>query len=250
MRKILLLGAALAVALTVPASAQLYDDFDSYADQAAFNAVWSGNMSLTNNNWVSAPNSIYQGTVAQQSYRFIGTGIPLQQLYFGFDFYDERGTASLARTYGMVYARQGTSWSGSLNQIIAVGKYNSIATTKYNARIAFGSLNWFVLDQGPDRSVGWHRAEVIGGVDPNDATKAKVDIYIDGILGKTVTGLTNDTFNWVVMGSNLSSSHGMYFDNVVVRVIPEPVFFQFGTMAVLGALGLKRTSALRSRKTS
>jgi len=201
---------------------------------------------------VSAPNSIYQGTGAQQSYRFIGTGIPLQQLYFGFDFYDERGTASVARTYGMVYARQGTSWSGSLNQIIAVGKWNAQPTsaTKYHARIAFGSLNWFVLDQGPDRSVGWHRAEVIGGVDPDDPTKAKVDIYIDGILGKTVTGLTNHTFNWVVMGSNLSSSHGMYFDNVVVRVIPEPVFFQFGSMAVLGALGLKRASALRSRKTS
>jgi len=252
MRKILLLGAALAVALTVPASAQLYDDFDSYADQAAFNAVWSGNMSLTNNNWVSAPNSIYQGTGAQQSYRFIGTGIPLQQLYFGFDFYDERGKASLARTYGMVYSRAGDQWTGTLQQIIAVGKWNAQPTsaTKYHARIAFGSLNWFVLDQGPDRSVGWHRAEVIGGVDPDDPTKAKVDIYIDGILGKTVTGLTNHTFNWVVMGSNLTSSHGMYFDNVVVRVIPEPVFFQFGSMAVLGALGLKRASALRSRKTS
>ena len=135
MRKPLMMGVALLLALSGPVGAQLSDDFDSYADQAAFNAVWSGSspMSLTNNNWVSAPNSIYQGTSAQQSYRKISTGIPLQQLYFGFDFYDEQGTASLARSYGMVYSRAGDQWTGALQQIIAVGKYNTIATTKYNA---------------------------------------------------------------------------------------------------------------------
>ncbi len=243
MRLAIILAAALA-AIGGAASAQFIDDFDSYADQAAFNAVWSGAspMSLTNNNWVSAPNSIYQGTVAQQSYRHLGTSIPLQQLYFSFNFYDERGTASLARTYGMVYSRAGDQWTGSLQQIIAVGKYNTIATTKYNARIAFGSLNWFVLDApgAPDRSVGWHKAEVIGGVDPVDPSKAQVSIFIDGILGKTVTGLANVDFNWVVMGSGLSSTHGMYFDDVVVAPIPEPASMALAGVGLASILGLRR----------
>ncbi len=248
-RSLLILAGALLLAST-GAQAQWTDNFDSYADQAAFNAVWTPTgtaMNLVSDQSASAPKSIYQGTIAQQSRRAVGDAIPLQKLGFSFDFYDPNGATSLARTYGMVYSRAGDDWAGGLNQILAVGKYNGLATTKYSARIAFGGLNWFVLDAptSPDRSVGWHTAEILGGVDPNDPTKATVSFLIDGQLGKMQAGITNSDFNWVVMGSGLTSTHGMWYDNVRIwdttPPVPEPA-----TMA-LSALGLGVIARLRRR---
>lgn len=253
-RSLLIIAGALLLAST-GAQAQWTDNFDGYADQAAFNAAWGTGtvnaMTLVSDQSVSAPNSIYQGTGGQQSYRPVGTSVPLQKLGFSFDFNDPVGTGSLARTYGMVYSRVGDVWSGGLNQILAVGKYNGIATTKYSARIAFNpggtAPGWVVLDAptSPNRSVGWHTAEIFGGVDPGDPTKATVSFYIDGLLGKMVTGIANSQINFVVMGSNLTSSHGMWYDNVRVwdttPPVPEPA-----TMA-LSALGLGIIARLRRK---
>lgn len=228
MRTILVIAGCLAFASA--SQAAFLDNFDSYADQAAFNASWTGTsqMTLTSDRFVSSPNSIYQGTAAQQSYKNIAAdSVALRDMDFSFDFYDETGTGSLARTYGMVYSR-GTNptdpWTATLNQIVAVGKYNGIATTKYSARIAFGSLNWFNLDDGPDRSVGWHTARVKG----DGAVAPTLTFSIDGITGKTValTQAQGDALiNYVVMGSGLTSTHGMNYDNV--GVVPDPATLLF-----------------------
>lgn len=204
----------------------LYDGFDFYADQAAFNAVWSAAtpMTLVNTQAFSSPNSIYQGTGAQQSRLAIGMDIPVSMLDFSFRFYDPVGAASLARTYGMVYAYQGGVWGGTLQQIVAIGKWNAIADAgdpTYHARVAFGGPNWFKLDDlgAPRRSVGWHEARVIGSL--ISPTTVQYQFYIDGILSKTVTSTVTNAFNWIVMGSGLSSTHGMWYDDVRL-VIPEP----------------------------
>ncbi len=245
MKRLFVLAAALLTVSAVSAYA-FTDNFDSYADQAALETVWQHSGSpvlLSNNQAFSSPNSVYQGTAAAQSRALVSNPVPAQQLNFSFVFYDETGTGSLARAYGMVYARAGSNWTDTLNQIIAIGKYNSVATTKYFGRIAFGSLNWFVLDAptSPDRSVGWHKAEVIGAVDPNDPTKAQISFYIDGQLGKTVGGVANSVFNFVVLGSGLSSTHGMYFDDVTL--VPEP-----GSLLALGSGLVGMAGLLLQRK--
>lgn len=223
MKRLLVLSAALVAASAMTAGAQTLwtENFDSYADQAALNAVWetSGTpVSLTSDQAASAPNSVYQGTTAMQSRRAFGTPVLASQLDFSVDFYDEMGTGSLARAYAMVYARGGDGlWTDGLDQLIAVGKYNSVITPKYFARVAFGSSNWFVLEQGPDRSVGWHTARIVG-----NAANSTFDFYIDGILSGTAPLGADVTFDWVVLGSGLTSTHGMNFDNVSVGVVPEP----------------------------
>lgn len=250
MKKLLLLSAALVLGTGLVATADMSDNFDSYADKAAFDAVWTptsgGGMLLITDQPVppvSPPNMIYQTTAALQSRRAVAP-VAAGDLYFKFDFYDERGTGSLARTYGMAYGRGGAgAWTDGLTQIIAVGKYNGIATTKYSARVAFGSSNWFNLDLGPDRTVGWHTAEVFGNLDT-----ATYDFYIDGIFsGSAPMGNQGVVFNWAVMGSGLTSTHGMYFDNVFlgekpVEPIPEPM-----SMALAG-LGLAAVGAIRRRR--
>ncbi|MDW8309814.1 MAG: hypothetical protein RMK20_10620, partial [Verrucomicrobiales bacterium] len=214
----------------------LFDNFDSYANQAAFDAVWATSatpMTLVNTQSWSSPNSIYQGTGAQQSRLAIGYDIPVSMLDFKFRFYDPAGAGSLARTYGMVYAYAGGVWGGTLQQIVAIGKWNAIADAgdpTYHARVAFGSLNWFKLDDplAPRRSVGWHEARVVGSL--ISPTTAQYEFYIDGILSKTVTSTVTSPFNWIVMGSNLTSTHGMWYDDVQI-VIPEP------SVAALGLMG-------------
>lgn len=227
----------LVVALLAAGSANaFFDDFESYADQAAFNAAWGGSspMTLVTDKSYSGSQSIYQGTVAQQSYKYVAP-IPTSQLYFSCWFYDPAGTTSLARTYAMVYSRAGTDWTGSLNQILAIGKYNTIQTTKYNGRVAFGpDAGWFVLSDGPDRSVGWHFAEIVGKPD------GTVDFKIDGIVGAT-KNVAEVGFNWAVIGSGLSSTHGMWYDDV--RLVPEP-----GSLLALGAGVIGLAGYIRRRR--
>ena len=214
----------------------LTDNFDSYADQTAFDSVWANSgapMTLVQDQVVSSPNAIYQGTVAQQSRLYLGTEVQVDDLDFSFKFYDPAGTASLARTYAMVYARAGAGdWAGGLEQIVALGKYNNVATTKYSARVAFSGPNWFTLDAGPDRSEGWHDARIVGNL--IDPATVQYDFYIDSILSGSGQSTVLATFDWVVMGSGLSSSHGMWYDDIVVSV-PEPSTI---ALSVLGGMGL------------
>jgi hypothetical protein len=232
-----------------------FDNFDGYADQAAFNAVWNtalvgGGGTLSTEQWFSSGQSIKQGTVAQQSgHDFTGVsgsdGLPLA---WSFEFYDSTQAANL-RQFGSL--RDATP---ALAQVVSFGAYNDTTATKdrhtglsvtaadlntyYAVRVAFApGPNWFILNGpgAPTRSTGWHELKAVF----KDTT---VEFFVDGVNG--LSDLTTSyastagaiTFDRVLVGSGLSSANGVgYYDNVLVQVIPEPSSI---VLSLLGGLGM------------
>jgi len=138
-----LCAAALVVAGAAPASAAtiiINDAFDGYANQAAFEAVWtpsgaSGN--LTSAQSVSAPNSI--GTTAggtQLNIRTFSAGVgtdivatDANPLVWSYMFYDDPANLpvagnTLGRSYGQLHGRRASD--GALNQLLAMGLWNAV----------------------------------------------------------------------------------------------------------------------------
>lgn len=229
------------------------DNFDSYANQAAFQAVWpadttTGTLATSPNN--SAPNSVNYGLTAQRnkhSVGEIGNPSPTLGIRYSFDFYDSNGTAPTYRQYSEIIDGAGSS-SG---QLIAMGLNNNIGSNKYMARILGGDggqgLNAFFKLDGPgspNRSTGWHRLAV--EVSTNLVTPSTLDyrFFVDGFLSRTLTGLvvTLRSFDAVRMGSNLSAGQSANFDNLLLETfipvaIPEASSFYAAGLCGLMALG-------------
>lgn len=143
--------------------------------------------------------------------------------------------STMTRPYGQMLAYTGAGYGdGTLEQLFAAGKYSSVTMpgetykgTKYQARVLYGSqTGWFNLDgpDSPDRSTGWHKFTINW-----DPTTATADFYVDGHLGRTITGVTAKTFDSITLGFGTSSSSNgdAWYDDV--SVVPEPA-----TLALLG----------------
>lgn len=247
-----LVTAGVMMALAFAASADLIDDFDSYADNAALTTAWTVNagagLVLNTSESVSAPNSVVNPGTDAASIRRNMPSIPASDLNFSFQFYDYDG--GFARDYGMLYSRNGDEWTGGLNNLLAIGKFNNVLTNHYFARVAYATgatygdgavVNgtWFALTGGPTRSVGWHTAQVLGEPDPVNVGKVIYKFYIDGVLGGSAGNLADIDYNWTVLGSGLSTApSGIAFDDV--RVVPEPPTLLFGVFGLAGAALLRR----------
>ena len=128
-RLTLLLG-TIAVAAAVghsQAQVQFSDNFEDYANQAAFDAAWStANTTLvlttTNRSTPSGANSIFQGTAAASSYRAFTNPITSSKLYCRAYFYDAGGSRSTCRVEGYT----GGTYGANVTQLLAIGRYNSI----------------------------------------------------------------------------------------------------------------------------
>jgi len=222
MKKMFVFAAALTLGLLVAApmaSAGWIEDFE-YANQAALEANWlpqtTTRLTWVTDKSVSPTHSLKQGTAAGGSYRAIGEDIAIADLNFSFWFYD--GGAALGRTWGAVYSKAGGTWGGALNNIFMIGKNNGLTTSKYTGRIVNGTgAGYFNLDGAANRTVGWHFAQILGYTD------GRVEWKIDGVVGATKTPNRTDKLNFVCLGSNLSSSTEMWFDDVAINpVVPEP----------------------------
>lgn len=258
-------------AASAPAAILLSDNFDSYANTAAFTAAWpvvgalpSG--TIVTDKFTSAPNSVNNvgTTVAAAAMRnkrsFAESGVPspTQSITFSIDFYEYNAAASPARNHSNL---QDGEAPGSYAQLIALGQNNNLLSAQdggnyYMARIlghtpvflpptsgpanpapssgAFFKLN----DPGaPLRSNGWHNLAVT-------ISDTNFKFYVDGILSKTVANTgTLRSYDHVRLGSGLSNaSVAVNWDNVSVSttIIPEPATWALGGFAMVGCLLVAR----------
>jgi hypothetical protein len=259
MSSIVVLSATLA--LTATAAADFSDNFDSYADNTAFAAAWTINagpgLVLNTAEYVSAPNSVVNPSTNAASSRMQIADISASLLDYSFQFYDYSGQAN-SRDYGMLYSRAGAGgWGDGLNNLLAIGKNNNIVTTKYYGRVSTSATaiygdgastpvsTWFALGGAADRSIGWHTAEITGAPDPNNAGMVIYKFYVDGVLGGSVANVADFNYNWVVLGSGLTTATPIAFDDVNVMTIPEPSTLVLGLLGMLGLVFARLTLRCR-----
>lgn len=208
------------------------DNFDTYANQAAFVAAWpvvgaTPSGALEGTNYVSASQGVYYGTTAMRngtSFAESGIATSSSTITFSFDFYDSDAAATPYRQYANL--QDGASPT-STGQLVSIGLNNNLTASAdggnfYMARIlGFNSSAYFKLNDNALllRTTGWHNLAV---------TISDVDFkfYVDGTLAETVpqTGLTLRSYDVVRLGSGLTSTREAWFDNVMVTVnqVPEP----------------------------
>ncbi|HOB99517.1 MAG TPA: PEP-CTERM sorting domain-containing protein [Verrucomicrobiota bacterium] len=258
MKTTFVLVGVLGLAFGVNAQTVFYDNFDGYADQAAFNAVW--NVGVTGGGLILSSDQAYSGSQSvQQDLTGKASGIDITPvsgsdaapLEWSFRFYDSTQAGNL-RQFATIRDN-----SPALAQLVAVGAYNDTTLTKnlftgtsvtaadlntyYACRVAFApGPNWFILNtEGvPTRSTGWHEIKAVF----SDTT---VDFYVDGALGMAdvqyAAAAGAITFDRLTVGSGLSSANGAAsYDDVKVTVIPEPTTLALLGLGALAFLGRAR----------
>lgn len=246
MKKQILTTAVALVGLTLLpgfSSAQVFlnENFDSYADQAAYVAAWPVNTTanlLSTEQAVSLSQSVKGLTTASRTARNVGEigflNASTDIITFRFDFYDVSGTATY-RQYAEL--DDGLVPSGS-GQIFGMGLNNNIASSFYMARIqgfdgGSGVNLFFKLDGvgAPTRTIGWHTLEA-------RITDNSVDYFVDSILSRTVniSAVTDRSLDTVKIGSNLSSTQVAYYDNIFVArtAVPEPGVLSLAALGLVG----------------
>ncbi|MBN1492235.1 MAG: hypothetical protein JXA69_20145 [Phycisphaerae bacterium] len=220
-----------------------HENFDSYANQAAFNAVWqiTGNTTeperimWSNLAAASCPKSAREpgaigGTTASRA-RVAATipGAPEAGGYDGSDavplnvtwwFRHELGAVPHnARNWLSLQSWSGNAYeSGTRRAELALGNYNALpgGTTVYNCRTYPG--DWSLLDDGP---VGNENA----ARKPNEWNKMQirvktgtVDFLVNDVLYKTVFRPNpNDKYDSIVIGSGLTNGdNNAWYDSITV----------------------------------
>lgn len=256
---------------TIASAAPIFsENFESYANQAAVEAVWpktapaGAGLELSTGDSHSAPQSMYSaGALARRNYRNFGLeALPAagETLYAEFWMTIPAGGTTNMRQYCELRGYAGAGFDpglaggGTLQDLIAVGVTNVTAggANVFQARLAFGgsafsstadASGWFNLNLPgtATRTTGWHKLaiEIIGS---GDASKL-VNFYVDGVLGGFATDTSgSNTYDSFILGSGLTSNtaspRDSYFDDVSVKVTPEPA--ALGALLLGGALLRRR----------
>lgn len=252
----LLLSAAIAASGAIPASAALIvnDNFDSYTDQANFEATWVPigtaaplSATLSTAQSVSPTKSVQvPGTAANNQYRnqrtFAETGTLAigDTLTWSFDFYDSAPTGAPQRNHANL---QDNAAPTLTNQLVSMGFNNNQTGANsggqfYMARILGYTVAAADPDGGPaesvtgasiyfklndfgvgQRSLGWHNLKVVMSTD--DGVGTDYAFYVDNVLAERVSNVggagTLRSYENIRIGSGLSNgSTEAFFDNMVL----------------------------------
>lgn len=264
-------GAVLLGVCCLNAHSQVFfsDDFEGYANQSAFAATWNPIGSpphmldtafgrSSSQSVMLVPQASGGGTT-NRWYRDVGTLVvptDANPVEFSFDFYLDPSGASTnwSADWQLADVRAfsgGSFGTGSLNGIIAltVARSSSLNADSYNGAYFQGrvfasghtSQTYHTLDALPTavpRSSGWHTmAAQIG------ATQTL--FLIDGLPAELVNFGITTPISTVVLGSDISSVHPFWVDNVRLARVPEPA--GAGMLAALGLLLASRATR-RNRK--
>lgn len=216
---------ALATATTTNAAVVFSDNFDGYANQAAFQAAWpvvgsQPTATLSSAQSVSAPNSVLVPTSSTtatsprngRSFTETGTVTPAgEQIVWSFDFFDAAPAAAPYRQHANL--QDGTA-PATNNQLISMGMNNNQGASSsggqyYMARIlgytvpttadpdggpaetvggagAYFKLNDFTA---PHRTAGWHNLKVI--ISTDSTASYDYAFYVDNVLAERVNNIAH-----------------------------------------------------------
>lgn len=256
-----------------PASAGIIvnDNFDGYADQAAFQVAWPAIGTVAPQ---SAELSTAQASSPTKSVRVPGTASNSQSrnrqsfaetgtlaigtpIVWSFDFYDGAPTGAPQRNYANL---QDTIAPGSTNQLISMGFNNNQTGANsggqfYMARILGYTVPAVDPDGGPNesvtgagiyfklndfgagaRSLGWHNLKVV--ISTDDGLSTDYRFFVDNVFAERVsnvgTAASLRSYDNIAIGSGLSNgSTEAFFDNMYLATVPEP-----GTALLLGMAGV------------
>ena len=284
MKKLLFVAVAFASSALLQVSSQaqviVNDNFDGYASQAAFEAVWvpigtaaplSAELSTVQAN--SSPNSVrVPGAAANNQSRnrltFGETGSlsTLSLITWSFDFYDSTPTGSPQRNYSNLQDSTAPTGTG---QLIAMGFNNNQTGANSGGQFYMARILGYTVpttadpDGGPAESVGgagvffklndfgagaralgWHNLKV--EITTDDGLSADFSFFVDSVLAEKVsnvgTAASFRSYDNIALGSGLSNgSTEAFFDNMRLEVTAVPEPGALSLMAAgLGAFAFMR----------
>lgn len=242
-KRVLVVALALVFSLGLSSISQattiFSDDFESYVDTAAMQAVWgaAGAGSL-DPNFGNPGQSVFHPGGAQNQVTIAGlTPTPANPIVYTVDIYDDGSSANKRMTAGLRNA--------GVANLIEMGMYNGPA--HYAVRAVLPGPSWVAFSSVTDDGgspilnapvVGWHTFRAV--LDGTNVTFT-LDLGGTGIINATevLAAPFNAAFpiDTVRMGVGLSSGGGgAWFDNYSLEVVPEPSSLVLLSMAGVGLI--------------